>query len=75
MNNRKRYYEILRQFDCVFTDGEYIQSDFEKDNYSLLDDEDSYWTSNVEDIDGGDNFADYCKEFFNMLDEEEYYDN
>lgn len=33
------------------------------------------WESNVEDIDGGDSFADYCKEFFEMLDEEEYYDN
>ena len=31
--------------------------------------------SNVEDIDGGDNFADYCKEFFRMLKDEEYYDN
>ena len=33
------------------------------------------WTSNVEDIDDGDNFAEYCSEFFEMLDEEEYYDN
>ena len=33
------------------------------------------WTSNIDDIDGGDNFADYCKEFFNLLNEEDYYDN
>lgn len=33
------------------------------------------WKSNIEDIDGGDNFADYCKEFFQLLDEEGYYDN
>ena len=33
------------------------------------------WKSNVEDIDGGDNFADYCVEFFEMLDEDGYYDN
>ena len=31
------------------------------------------WKSNVKDIIGGDNFADYCEEFFEMLDEEEYY--
>lgn len=33
------------------------------------------WTSNLEDIDGGDNFIGYCTEFFEMLDEEDYYDN
>lgn len=33
------------------------------------------FTSNVEDIDGGDNFADYCEYFFGLLDEEGYYDN
>lgn len=37
--------------------------------------DDRVWASNVEDIDGGDNFSDYCIEFFEMLDEEEYYDN
>lgn len=37
--------------------------------------DDRVWRSNVEDIDGGDNFADYCEEFFELLDEEEYYDN
>lgn len=29
--------------------------------------------SNVRNIAGGDNFADYCEEIFNLLDEEEYY--
>lgn len=33
------------------------------------------WTSNVEDIDSEENFINYCAEFFEMLDEEEYYDN
>ena len=33
------------------------------------------WTTNVVDIDGGDNFADYCKEFFEMLNQEEYFEN
>ena len=50
---------------------EYILT--EEDFYPPSDDR--VWTSNVEDIDDGDNFADYCEEFFEMLDEEEYYDN
>lgn len=33
------------------------------------------WQSNVEDIDDGDNFADYCEDFFELLDEEEYYND
>jgi hypothetical protein len=37
--------------------------------------DDRVWESYVEDIDGGDNFADYCQYIFGMLDEEEYFDN
>ncbi len=37
--------------------------------------DDRTWKSNIEDIVNGDNFADYCEEFFEMLDEEEYYEN
>lgn len=33
-----------------------------------------YYQSGVEDIEGGDNFADYAKEFFNLY-EDELYDN
>ena len=44
----------------------------EKDFYFQTDDR--TWKSHIEDIDGGDNFADYCEEFFNMLEEEGYYD-
>lgn len=33
-----------------------------------------YWKSYVEDIDGGDNFIDYCTYFFSILEEEGYYD-
>ena len=33
------------------------------------------YESNVEDIEGGDNFADYCHYFFELLDEEEYFDD
>ena len=45
----------------------------EEDFYPPSDDR--IWTSNVEDINDGDNFADYCEDFFEMLDEEEYYDD
>ena len=31
--------------------------------------------SNIEDIDEDNNFVNYCVEFFEMLDEEEYYEN
>lgn len=30
--------------------------------------------SNVRDVNGGDNFADYCEYFFDLLEEEDYYD-
>lgn len=30
--------------------------------------------SNVKDIYGGDNFADYCEYIFELLEEEEYYE-
>lgn len=33
------------------------------------------WKTNIIDIKDGDNFADYCKELFELLDEEEYFDN
>ena len=33
------------------------------------------WVSNIEDIDGGDNFADFCKYIFKLFDSEGYYDN
>lgn len=33
-----------------------------------------YLKSHVEDINDGDNFAEYCKYFFELLEEEEYYD-
>lgn len=33
------------------------------------------WGSNVYDINGGDNFADFCEEFFEMLDENDYWES
>ena len=44
----------------------------EQDFYAPTDDR--VWKSNVEDIDGGDNFADYCEYIFEILDEEDYYE-
>lgn len=37
--------------------------------------DDRTWRSNVYDISGGDNFADFCEEFFEMLDENDYWEN
>lgn len=61
---RKKYKHILKKYNPILT---------EQDFYPPSDDR--VWTSNVEDIEDGDNFADYCKEFFDMLDEEECFDN
>ena len=43
--------------------------------------EDFYFSSDdrclesyIEDIDGGDNFADYCEDMFKLLEEEEYFE-
>ena len=58
-------------YDFEFMDS--LNKEFNKLDEDMIDNR--VWKSNVEDIDGGDNFADYCKEFFEMLDEEEYYDN
>ena len=45
----------------------------EQDFYPPTDDR--IWKSNVRDIIGGDNFADFCESFFETLDEEEYFEN
>lgn len=64
MDNQKKYNNILNKKSCVLT---------EQDFYPPSDNR--VWTSNVEDIEDGDNFVDYCKEFFELLDEEDYYDD
>lgn len=63
MDNQKKYLDILIKKDYELT---------EQDFYPASDDR--VLTSNVEDIEDGDNFADYCEEFFELLDEEEYFD-
>ena len=44
----------------------------EQDFYTTSDNR--YLESYIEDIDGGDNFADYCEYIFELLEEEGYYD-
>lgn len=60
----------------------------DKQSYNLKSDEYFYLTekdfyppednrvlkSYVKDVEGGDNFADYCEYIFNLLEEEGYYD-
>ena len=43
----------------------------EKDFYPPLDNR--YLESYISDINGGDNFADYCEYIFEILDEEDYW--
>jgi hypothetical protein len=61
----------LNEQDCHFKDTEPCLT--EQDFYPPSDNR--VWKSNIKDVDNGDNFADYCVEFFEMLDEDEYYDN
>lgn len=45
----------------------------EKDFYPPSDNR--TWKSNIRDINGGDNFADYCTDIFELLDEEDYFED
>lgn len=44
----------------------------EEDFYPPSDDR--FWISCIEDIEGGDNFAEYCEYIFELLEEEGYYE-
>ena len=68
--NRKDYYPYL--VDDNQNKNNEDNSLSEDDFYKT--DDNRYWESCVYDIDGGDNFADYCESFFEMLDEEGYWD-
>lgn len=59
----KELYDYLCEFEGCFD----IEDDFEEID-------DRYWKSGVEDIEGGDNFIDYCEYIFEILEEEGYYD-
>ena len=57
-------------------DGELREQDFFIDDRTWTSSsDDRTWTSNVRDIVGGDNFVDFCEEFFELLDEEEYFES
>ena len=62
--------ELERQLLKYLKDNDFTLS--ESDFYSTCDNR--VLKSYIEDIDGGDNFADYCEYIFELLEEEEYYD-
>ena len=64
-------------FNCISYSDDFYAEDSDaclKDSDFYPPSDDRVWESLVKDIDGGDNFADYCKYIFRLLDEEEYYD-
>ena len=67
MNNKYNIDDILDKldeqvYDCLTGKSFYPPSD------------DRYLESYIEDIEDGDNFADFCVEFFELLEEEGYFD-
>lgn len=60
---KKRQYKRPTKFNFYLKESDFYPPD---DNRVLK--------SNIEDIDGGDNFTDYCEYFFKMLEEEDYYE-
>lgn len=62
--NKYDFSDLLQEKSC-----DYLT---EEDFYPPSDDR--YLESYIEDIEGGDNFADYCEYIFELLEEEEYYD-
>lgn len=63
--------DVCKEYNCKYT----------KVNKDCLTEEDFYppeddrvLKSYVQDIYGGDNFPDYCRYIYSVLDEEEYYD-
>lgn len=63
-NNKYDFSDILNEQDVT----ELSEQDF----YTTSDYR--YLESYIEDIDGGDNFADYCEYIFELLEEEGYYE-
>ena len=73
-NEENSYNEIMDKelYDYLLNDDEFFLSEDEQE-LEIFEDN-LYWKSVVEDIDGGDNFIDYCEWFFEMLEEEGYYE-
>lgn len=63
-NDKYDFSDILAEQDVT----ELTEQDF----YTTFDNR--YLESYIEDIDGGDNFADYCEYIFELLEEEGYYE-
>lgn len=57
----------------TMSDYYFLENRMEEYFYMPLDDR--IWESYVYDIDGGDNFADFCEEYYLLLDEEGYWEN
>lgn len=79
MNKAKQLKQLINLDNCPnFINKDYMWTDDntclkESDFYPPSDDR--VWKSNIDDIEGGDNFADYCEDFFRMLNEEEYWES
>lgn len=71
MDNRKTLNSILKQQEIHLDNDDTYSTDEEW----YLSPDDRYWQSNIEDVEGGDTFADYCKYFFNLLEEEDYFES
>ena len=54
------------------SDFRFLNERFESDFYPPTDNR--TWKSNMDDIYGGDNFEDFCEEYFELLDKENYWD-
>ena len=59
-------------FDEYDFEYELKQQNFREKNFAA---DNRTWKSNVRDIYGGDNFADFCEYYFEMLDEDEYWES
>lgn len=71
MNDKYTFDNMIdEQNDNQKIDDDYYLS--EQDFYPPSDDR--TWKSYVEDIEDGDNFADYCEYIFELYEEEGYYD-
>ena len=76
MENKKNndIYDYDFDFEDILIelDEQYTDCLSEQDFYPPKDDR--VLKSYIRDIDGGDNFADYCKDMFDLLEEEDYWD-
>lgn len=78
MDNNYALNKMLDEQELFWDDEESCSTD---DDFCLTEEytcpliDNRVWKSNIDDIDGGDNFADFCEEFFEMLDEYDYWES